>query len=87
MVKKDIKMQLLGLKIVALKSSDKSKRYKEITHILLDDGKTVLFLEEQDYYIYHDADSSAKVIHCLVDDMLWKTVNSWPDATEDFIKY
>ena len=53
--------ELVGLKIVAVKGwSNKKDKYIEPMFIFFGDGKTILELQEQDYYSYHDCSQSAR---------------------------
>lgn len=77
---------IVGLSIVTIKSDnlDKRKRCKEPTWILFNDKKTFISLEEQDYYTYHDCDSSARILRIVQDPIQWKHLKeNYPDATED----
>jgi hypothetical protein len=57
--------ELIGLKIVAIKGSNKNEyggieKNIEPKIVFFDDGETYLSLEEQDYYSYHDCSFSAR---------------------------
>lgn len=61
---KELKIKdLIGLTIVAVKGYKilNSKRVPS-EFILFSDGETIMDLEEQDYYTYHDCSSYARVI-------------------------
>lgn len=55
--------ELIGLTIVAVKGYKvlNSKRVPS-EFILFSDGETIMDLEEQDYYTYHDCASYARII-------------------------
>jgi NAD kinase len=54
---------LIGLTIVAVKGY-KTPNSKIVSpeFILFNDGETIMDLEEQDYYTYHDCSSYARII-------------------------
>ena len=54
---------LIGLTVVAVKGC-KTSNSKVVSpeFILFNDGETIMDLEEQDYYTYHDCSSYARVI-------------------------
>lgn len=61
---KELKIKdLIGLTIVAVKGY-KILNSKKVPSefILFSDGETIMDLEEQDYYTYHDCSSYARVI-------------------------
>jgi hypothetical protein len=83
---------IIGLKVVAIKSRRIDMRKKKNfrpQYIVFDDGKTFIELEDQDYYTYHDADSSAKTISINQDAKFWKFLMSdekrFPDSDEDIM--
>ena len=82
--------QIIGKKIVAIKGFRTDKRetkYIEPYFILFDDQETVLTLEEQDYYSYHDCSASARLIQITVNKERWANIMSdndnCPHATTD----
>lgn len=76
--------KLVGLKVVGFRGVPKqvgrgrpfsaSGPVKDVplSYMLFDDKKTFLEFREQDYYDYHDCNSSARVIHLQVDERLWQ---------------
>ena len=82
---------LIGLNIVALKGyidkRDGRKKYDYITveYVMLSDGETFIYLEDQDYYSYHDCDPSAKTLNVIKDAYRWGAImedkEHFPDAT------
>ncbi len=40
--------------------------------ILFDDGKTIMELDDQDPFVFHDRDNSAKTIRVFQDENTWK---------------
>lgn len=82
--------KLIGLTIVAIKGEYNSKgKSIEPAYILFSDGKTVLTLEEQDYYSYHDCSTSARYMNVYVagengtHENYYNHIMSYPDATVD----
>lgn len=73
---------LIGKKIVAVKSSAKStEEYREPSFILFDDKKTILELSEQDYYDYHDCSKSARNLYMFEDKEQWQRImDNFADA-------
>lgn len=72
---------IIGLKVHSIKSFCKDKRKKknfEPHIILFTDKKTFIELEDQDYYSYHDCDSSAKVLRIFREKQLWNRYNTDP---------
>ena len=81
--KNKIQQLLIGKKIVAIRGYDKEhndKRYKDENKaidpdfILFDDGETLLELESQSYYDYHDCDGNAQLITIRVDRDRWHDI-------------
>lgn len=68
---------LIGKKVVGIYGhvrDNRSKLAKDASYILFDDGETVLELEEQDYYSYHDCSGSARILTVRKDPVHWKNV-------------
>jgi len=85
--------KIIGLNIVAIKGIRTDRRKKKgfsPQFILFDDEQTFIELEDQDYYTYHDCDSSAKTITLRQEEVMWKRINEetdwFPDADTD-IRY
>jgi hypothetical protein len=78
---------IIGLKIVAVKGIPKGyqtkKESKDVPteYILFSDGETVLRLDEQDYYDYHDCNSSARELNLSKSKEMWDRIISYPDST------
>jgi hypothetical protein len=68
---------LIGMKIVAfrglpyLRTRYAKKKVTELQYILFSDKKTILNLEEQDSYAYHDCNTSARDLYLFKDKELW----------------
>ena len=73
-------------KIVSIKSwiTDKDRN---AAYILFSDKETVLELEEQDYYSYHDCSSSARILNVRKDTNLWNEIMSNPDFKDSLSLY
>jgi hypothetical protein len=56
------------VKIVAYKA----KKDKTAYCMLFEDGKTIMELEEQDPYTYHDCNYSARILTVFQDEVSWK---------------
>lgn len=68
---------LVGFKILAVRGFRMDMRRKKDfspQYILFDDGKTYIELETQDFYTYHDCDSSARIIRIMQSDAHWKNI-------------
>lgn len=50
------------------------KQYFEERYILFDDKKTILELDEQDYYSYHDCSTSARILRVKQDKKEWERI-------------
>ena len=91
---KDIKIkEILGLKVVALKSVDKwhkEKFYKNekmpINYILFSDRKSFLILNTQNMDVYHDCNEDALEVDFYQDEDQWKDIEEYVDA-DDFIEF
>ena len=61
----------------------------EPQYILFDDEKTLIKLEEQDYYTYHDCNSWARELWIKEDKEMWKRIYTnrvnYPVVTRDII--
>lgn len=72
--------KIIGLEVKTIRgyraNIDKKvkKPYIEPVYILFNDYQTLIQLEEQDYYTYHDCSSSAKIIRLFSDKDLWTTI-------------
>lgn len=67
---------IVGKRILAVKQDNGP--YDVNHYLLLDDGRTVLVLAEQDPYEYHDCSSSAREIRLREDADLWNRL--WRDS-------
>jgi len=65
---------IIGLKVLAIKGIKIRKNQKDIDddYIFFDDRKTYIYLEEQDYYDYHDCSYSAKELRIYHDAEEWE---------------
>ncbi|GAG92154.1 unnamed protein product, partial [marine sediment metagenome] len=56
-------------------------------YILFDDQETIIELEDQDYYTYHDCDSLARRINIKKDKVAWEYIMTdekhYPAADRD----
>lgn len=76
---------------MAIKTFRTDKRKKKglsPDYILFDDGQTIIEIEDQDYYTYHDCDSGAKRFSIRQDKALWQQIinnadGSYPDSNTD----
>ena len=82
--------KIVGMRVVAVKgepeSTGFSKPIVKPKYILFDDKETVLMLDEQDYYDYHDCDKSARTLFVAKAPELWKRVmesDEYQDANYD----
>ncbi len=72
--------EIIGKKVLSIRGIktkiDKriKKEYIEPHYILFDDGKTILRLEEQDYYCYHDCSSDARLLYLDTDEEFYNNV-------------
>jgi hypothetical protein len=81
---------LIGLKIVTVRGYNSDKRKKhgfEPQFILFNDKKTILMLDEQDYYSYHDCNPFARSISIKTDKRYWEDImnhlETFPKADMD----
>lgn len=64
---------LLGKKVVAFRGHLAGKRKTaELQFILFDDKETILQLDEQDPYTYHDCSSAARELSVIRDKDWWQ---------------
>jgi len=84
--------KILGLKVVCIRgfeSSGKPKKNKlyQTKHILFNDRKTFIELDEQDYYSFYDCSASARHIIVHQDEKRWKDIyddlGCYPEANDD----
>ncbi len=72
---------LVGKKVLAVKAQARAKgKYLEPAFILFDDQLTILELQEQDYYSYHDCSQSARILELYMDNEKWHRFIKYPDA-------
>ena len=78
---------LIGKTIIALRGSKRYKKQKnvELEYILLNDNKTIICLDNQDYYSYHDCSSNAKEITIKISTELWQNIKNDNDHYGDII--
>ena len=64
---------LIGLRIKSVRGhkTRKNAKYINPSVILFDDGCSYITLHEQDYYHYHDCDTSARTLEVLSDTNKW----------------
>lgn len=80
---REILLLLNAGRIVALKA-DKSNVHKETSYILFEDKETIIKLDEQDPYTYHDCSPSARDIRVFKDKELWsKLTDVWNNNIVD----
>jgi len=67
---------IIGKRIAAIKGMKNRKNQKRIMadYILFDDGETIIQLNEQDYYCYHDCSCAARELFVHVDKRLWERI-------------
>jgi len=82
-------LDIIGKKIISIKGEKLDKRRKSVSpkYIMLDDGKTFIELEEQDYYTYHDCSMFAREIRIYENEKRWERMMNdesgfFCDATE-----
>lgn len=68
--------QIIGKKIKKLRGFKARKNQKDITpiFILFDDGETLIDLESQDGFTFHDCDYKARIIRIKKDAKLWREI-------------
>lgn len=65
--------KIKGLKVVGLKGFERTKKKAvQLQYILFSDKKTVIELEEQDPYTYHDSSHCARELTVRHDPKFWK---------------
>jgi hypothetical protein len=75
---------LIGLTIVAVKGYKISKSKKVLPEIILfNDGETIMDLDEQDYYDYHDCSSYARIITISKDKKRYGNIINNTDTISD----
>ena len=81
---------LIGLKLVAMRGDKHRERRPkkpelvEPVYLLFSDKKTIVTLEEQDYYSYHDCSTSARLIEIIQSSVLWKLYHDeFPESLGD----
>jgi len=72
--------------IVAIKSFSNDKD-RNACYILFSDEKTVLQLDEQDYYSYHDCSSLARILSVYENPELWTSIISDPNFEDALCLY
>lgn len=77
--------KLIGLKMLFIKKH-KTEEGLEF-RILFDDNKTILFIENQDYYSYHNFDSSAKTMRVTQNKELYSDCLLLEDATDNDLNF
>jgi len=68
---------VIGLKVVAIKAYQSDRRRKtglQPRWILFSDKATLIELDEQDYYAYHDCSTTARLIRIRKDEKEWKRI-------------
>jgi len=68
-------LKLVGKKILDIRGIKTSGKYIEPSFILFDDEKTIVQLDEQDYYSYHDCSSAARILYIHEDSTYWKLIH------------
>jgi len=68
--------KIIGKKVLTLRGYKERKNQKniEVTYILFDDKETFIYLEEQDYYSYHDCSTSARHIGVEQNKEKWNNI-------------
>lgn len=79
--------ELIGKSIIAIRgwrSDMRRKKEIEPAYILFSDQETIMCLDEQDYYDYHDCSTSAREIRIFKDKKRWFQIFNdkkyYPDA-------
>ena len=82
--------KIIGLKVTTIRTFRNDQRKKKYLHpmyILFSDKKTVIELDEQDYYSYHDCSSCARTINIREDEQNWKRIfddlEHYPESNTD----
>ena len=80
--------KLIGKKIVAFRGLKQQRRGYNVktaplSFILFDDNKTIIELNEQDAYDYHDCASSARLIDLREDANLWNRLFNKEDGFDE----
>jgi hypothetical protein len=64
--------QLLSAGKIAKIVAYKSNKSKTAYCILFEDGRTIMELDEQDPYVYHDCNHNARILTVFQDEEIWK---------------
>lgn len=75
--------ELIDKKILVVKGYPpykKNEEYIKPAFFLFDDGETILELDEQDGYTYHDCAQSARLLYVYQDKEKWERFNKFPNA-------
>jgi len=68
-------LKLVGKKILHIRGNKEDGKYIVPSFILFDDEKTIVQLDEQDYYSYHDCSSAARILCVHEDAAYWKFIH------------
>jgi hypothetical protein len=82
-------LDLKGLTLTAVKGKGSRVNSRDVPsqYILFNDLKTYIRIDDQDYYSYHDCDSSAKIFVVQEDAEFWAELNTWRDSTDAEVYY
>lgn len=82
---------LIGKSVIAIRgirTDGRTKRF-DPQYIMFDDGETFIEFQDQDYYSYHDCDTSAKTVDVWRDKHRWESImgdlDTFPNATESSV--
>jgi hypothetical protein len=85
--------EIINKKVVAIKGFRlrkdlrKKNEFFEPVYILLDDRRTLISFDEQDYYTYHDCSTKARHIEVIKNKKLWNEImiddEQYPNANID----
>lgn len=67
--------KIVGLTVHKVITKDGSWKFSDSETILFTDGKTIMELEEQDYYTYHDCSTSAREVEVYENSVMWERLN------------
>lgn len=67
--------KIVGLTVHKVIAKDGSWKFSDSETILFTDGKTIMELEEQDYYTYHDCSTSAREVEVYENSVMWERLN------------
>ena len=83
-------LKLVGKKVDTVRGHVLDKRVKrgiDAEYVLFTDKKTIMKLERQDYYSYHDCSGSAREINIYESKEMWKRIKgdikTYPKVRED----